>query len=252
MLTLCDTPTTTILNNYAPPPLLLTEYLTMTGNAFGCIIASATIYVTAAAPGSIHSHVLQSIIQPSSVLKPSTLTVPVDHYNKRKLTSETWEMRYWYDDSHLKKGREGKTWEMRYWYDDSHLKKGREGSKPNAGAPVFLQMGGEGEAGPAGGQQVELAGVHGAYVFSIEHRFYGRETTTFSINSRTLMGCTNLLRRECTNSPSVSSRLQSSYLIYADVRLHILMAHNKACTVHPIQVLLDSRVGDAFRRASAC
>lgn len=170
-----------------PPPLLLTEYLTMTGNAFGCIIASATIYVTAAAPGSIHSHVLQSIIQPSSVLKPSTLTVPVDHYNKRKLTSETWE--------------------MRYWYDDSHLKKGREGSKPNAGAPVFLQMGGEGEAGPAGGQQVELAGVHGAYVFSIEHRFYGRETTTFSINSRTLMGCTNLLRRECTNSPSVSSRL---------------------------------------------
>eukprot|EP00729_Bicosta_minor_P029661 gene29661-24775_t len=118
----------------------------MTGNAFGCIIASATIYVTAAAPGSIHSHVLQSIIKPSSVLKPSTLTVPVDHYNKRKLTSETWE--------------------MRYWYDDSHLKKGREGSKPNAGAPVFLQMGGEGEAGPAGGQQVELAGVHGAYSFS--------------------------------------------------------------------------------------
>ena len=63
---------------------------------------------------------------------------------------------------------------MRYWVDTSHV-------RVPASAPVFLAMGGEGASGPAGGQQAELAAVHGAYLFSIEHRYYGKSMPTLSL-----------------------------------------------------------------------
>ena len=52
-------------------------------------------------------------------------------------------------------------------------------------------------------------------------------TTSFVVNLRTLVGYTDALRRVCRET-TISFPLGSvaSYLIYADVRLHIPMTHN--------------------------
>ena len=75
---------------------------------------------------------------------PDTLQMPLDHFDK--MCKKEWGMRYWADDRFYTPG-------------------------PAGGAVVFLSMGGEGAQGAPGGQQVELAKVHGALLFSIEHRF---------------------------------------------------------------------------------
>ena len=49
-------------------------------------------------------------------------------------------------------------------------------------------------------------------------------STSFFANSRTLMGCTDPLRRGGRRTPSVSSRV-GSLPLYADVRFHIPMTH---------------------------
>lgn len=54
-----------------------------------------------------YNRVLRNIIQPKA-LKASTLELPVDHFNKIRLTSDTWKMRYWFDDSHVKKTSSGR------------------------------------------------------------------------------------------------------------------------------------------------
>ena len=54
-----------------------------------------------------YNRVLRDIIQPKA-LKASTLELPVDHFNKIRLTSDTWKMRYWFDDSHVKKTSSGR------------------------------------------------------------------------------------------------------------------------------------------------
>ena len=68
---------------------------------------------------------------------------------------------------------------MRYWIDTSHV-------RARTSAPVFLVMGGEGASGPAGGQQSELAAAHGAYLFSIEHRYYGKSMPTPTLTTADL------------------------------------------------------------------
>lgn len=52
------------------------------------------------------------------------------------------------------------------------------------GGPVFLMVGGEGEASPVwmvAGQWMEYARQHGALCFLLEHRFYGKSRPTQSV-----------------------------------------------------------------------
>ena len=59
------------------------------------------------------------------------------------------------------------TWMQRYWYNDTLAK---------PGGPVFIMIGGEGEASPVWlliGSMMKYAEELGAFVFLLEHRFYG-------------------------------------------------------------------------------
>lgn len=65
------------------------------------------------------------------------------------------------------------TWQQRYFYNDSHY--------VNSGGPVFLMIGGEGEANPIWltvGDMMKNAQVFGAFTFLLEHRFYGESRPT--------------------------------------------------------------------------
>lgn len=72
-----------------------------------------------------------------------------------------------FDDSNIR------TWQQRYFYNDSfHL-------KPDG--PVFLMIGGEGEANPIWltvGDMMKNAKVFGAFALLLEHRFYGQSRPT--------------------------------------------------------------------------
>ena len=66
-----------------------------------------------------------------------------------------------------------KTWQQRYFYNDKFFR------KPNG--PVFLSIGGEGEANPIWltvGDMMKNAQVFGAFTFLLEHRFYGKSHPT--------------------------------------------------------------------------
>merc|ERR1719353_964210 len=96
-----------------------------------------------AAAGSVHEYVQRYIATCTS--SPSAITagvmqLPVDHF--AATDTRTFGCRFWIDNSSFTKG-------------DAH-------------APVFFSLGGEGAAGPAGGQISELAAKHGALVVQIE------------------------------------------------------------------------------------
>lgn len=72
-----------------------------------------------------------------------------------------------FDDSNTK------TWQQRYFYNDKFFR------KPDG--PVFLSIGGEGEANPIWltvGDMMKNAQVFGAFTFLLEHRFYGKSHPT--------------------------------------------------------------------------
>lgn len=62
-----------------------------------------------------------------------------------------------------------RTWQQRYFVNTS--------SSSWRGGPVFLMIGGEGTLSPkwlSVGAMVEYAQEHGALMFGLEHRFYGK------------------------------------------------------------------------------
>lgn len=64
------------------------------------------------------------------------------------------------------------TWQQRYWYNSTYWK---------PGGPVFLMIGGEGEADPiwmTEGSWIKYAEEFGAFTFMLEHRFYGKSHPT--------------------------------------------------------------------------
>lgn len=72
-----------------------------------------------------------------------------------------------FDDSNTK------TWQQRYFYNGSF--------HSNSNGPVFLMIGGEGEANPIWltvGNMMRNAQVFGAFTFLLEHRFYGQSRPT--------------------------------------------------------------------------
>lgn len=59
-------------------------------------------------------------------------------------------------------------WRQRYWYNSTFWK---------PGGPVFIMIGGEGEANPVWvveGTMMQYAKQLGAFAFLLEHRFYGK------------------------------------------------------------------------------
>ena len=59
-------------------------------------------------------------------------------------------------------------WKQRYWYNSTFWK---------PGGPVFIMIGGEGEANPiwiVEGTMMKYAEELGAFAFLLEHRFYGQ------------------------------------------------------------------------------
>ena len=72
-----------------------------------------------------------------------------------------------FDDSNTK------TWQQRYFYNGNF--------HSNSNGPVFLMIGGEGEANPIWltvGNMMRNAQVFGAFTFLLEHRFYGQSRPT--------------------------------------------------------------------------
>ena len=64
------------------------------------------------------------------------------------------------------------TWQQRYWYNSTFWK---------PGGPVFIMIGGEGEANPiwmVEGTWIKYAQEFGAFIFMLEHRFYGQSHPT--------------------------------------------------------------------------
>ncbi|XP_028402070.1 putative serine protease K12H4.7 [Dendronephthya gigantea] len=64
------------------------------------------------------------------------------------------------------------TWQQRYWYNSTYWK---------PGGPVFIMIGGEGEANPiwmVEGTWIKYAQELGAFTFMLEHRFYGQSHPT--------------------------------------------------------------------------
>ena len=64
------------------------------------------------------------------------------------------------------------TWQQRYWFNGTSWKQGR---------PVFIMIGGEGEANPiwmVEGAWIKWAQEFGAFTFMLEHRFYGQSHPT--------------------------------------------------------------------------
>ncbi|KAM7425914.1 hypothetical protein ABFA07_022721 [Porites harrisoni] len=74
-----------------------------------------------------------------------------------------------------------KTWQQRYFYNDKFFR------KPDG--PVFLSIGGEGEANPIWlkvGDMMKNAQVFGAFTFLLEHRFYGKSHPTSDMSDASL------------------------------------------------------------------
>ena len=92
-----------------------------------------------------------------------------DNVNVKDLPQDQWftQRLDHFDDSNTK------TWQQRFFYNDSfHV-------KPNG--PVFLMIGGEGEASPIWltvGDMMKNAQAFGAFTFLLEHRFYGKSHPT--------------------------------------------------------------------------
>ena len=63
-----------------------------------------------------------------------------------------------------------RTWSQRYFVNDTFFNRNKNG-------PVFLMIGGEGEAKPIWvvvGSMMKYAAKYGALCFLLEHRFYGK------------------------------------------------------------------------------
>ncbi|XP_043285971.1 putative serine protease K12H4.7 [Venturia canescens] len=76
---------------------------------------------------------------------------------------------------------DARTWEQRYFVNDTHWKKD---------GPVFLMIGGEGEASPkwmVDGQWLQYAHQYGALCFQVEHRFYGKSHPTQDLSVKNLV-----------------------------------------------------------------
>ena len=97
------------------------------------------------------------------------LVAPAKDSNIKDLPQAQWftQRLDHFDDSNTK------TWQQRYFYNGSfHV-------KPDG--PVFLMIGGEGEANPIWltvGDMMKNAKVFGAFTFLLEHRFYGKSRPT--------------------------------------------------------------------------
>ncbi|KFB44463.1 AGAP005914-PA-like protein [Anopheles sinensis] len=77
----------------------------------------------------------------------------------------------------------GATWKQRYYVNDQFF----NASDPNA--PVFLMIGGEGEATARWmheGAWIHYAEKHGALCFQLEHRFYGKSHPTEDLSTKNL------------------------------------------------------------------
>ncbi|XP_034943552.1 putative serine protease K12H4.7 [Chelonus insularis] len=75
----------------------------------------------------------------------------------------------------------GKTWKQRYFMNKEYHKNG---------GPVFLMIGGEGEASPhwmKEGQWIEYAKQYNALCFQLEHRFYGKSRPTVDLSTKNLV-----------------------------------------------------------------
>ncbi|XP_068729188.1 putative serine protease K12H4.7 [Montipora capricornis] len=73
------------------------------------------------------------------------------------------------------------TWQQRYFYNDSFYN--------NFDGPVFVMIGGEGEANPIWltvGDMMKNAQVFGAFTFLLEHRFYGKSRPTSDMSDASL------------------------------------------------------------------
>lgn len=74
-----------------------------------------------------------------------------------------------------------KTWKQRYYVNDAYFEA--------AGGPVFLMIGGEGEATARWmneGAWIHYAKEHGALCFQLEHRFYGKSHPTADLSTANL------------------------------------------------------------------
>lgn len=100
-----------------------------------------------------------------------------DNVNVKDLPQDQWftQRLDHFDDSNTK------TWQQRFFYNDSfHV-------KPNG--PVFLMIGGEGEASPIWltvGDMMKNAQAFGAFTFLLEHRFYGKSHPTSDMSDASL------------------------------------------------------------------
>lgn len=112
---------------------------------------------------SVHEHVRRHIAPPPASHAGATtagvMRMPLDHF--AAATDE-------------------RTFGCHFWVDETSYTRG------DARAPVFLSMGGEGAAGPAGGQISELAAKHGALVVAIEHRYFGDSVPTADFSTANL------------------------------------------------------------------
>ncbi|GLV45531.1 uncharacterized protein CBL_02551 [Carabus blaptoides fortunei] len=81
-----------------------------------------------------------------------------------------------------KYGTDARTWKQRYYTNDSFY-------VANAGGPVFLMIGGEGEATAKWmieGAWIDYAQRFGALCFQLEHRFYGKSMPRDDLSTKNL------------------------------------------------------------------
>ncbi|NEU33572.1 hypothetical protein GN156_23100, partial [bacterium LRH843] len=86
----------------------------------------------------------------------------------------------WYDQKlDHSSGSNGTTWKQRFWRRETFYNWGKSQNMTNM--PMFVMIGGEGEASPSwmqGGYWIVPAQKYNALIFLLEHRFYGKSRPT--------------------------------------------------------------------------
>ncbi|XP_063920560.1 putative serine protease K12H4.7 isoform X2 [Zophobas morio] len=101
---------------------------------------------------------------------------------------------------------------MRYLFNDQYF-------DPNTGGPVFLMIGGEGEAPVewmTGGSWVDDAEKHGALLLQLEHRYYGKSHPTEDMSTENLKYLTS--QQALADLATFITAMNKNYSLPSDVK----------------------------------
>ncbi|XP_063919924.1 putative serine protease K12H4.7 [Zophobas morio] len=105
-----------------------------------------------------------------------------------------------------------RTWQQRYFSNDQYF-------DSTAGGPVFIMIGGEGEASVSWmtrGSWIDDAEKHGALLFQLEHRYYGKSHPTEDMSTENLRYLTS--QQALADLATFITAMNKNYSLPADVK----------------------------------